>query len=101
MEEVGKQDILNTGWKFLGGFFYYYPYNTYLDEFSNRHISWRLNFVDSTRYMKIEAYERNSFDWETVYCGPCRTKEVLDYLMNLFQIKPTDDLQEDIEIFRK
>lgn len=86
---LSKEDIEGEGWKKTGGFWWEWPieYELYCDEISNRPVDWRLNWMDATRYLRIECYERNSFEWETAYMGPCPTVNELRYLMRLFNIK--------------
>jgi len=84
---TGNPDILALGWVHEGAFFYKWPADTSIDEISNRPLSWRLNFVDYDRYVKIECYERNTFEWETAYMGPAPDVFKLKVVMNWFDLK--------------
>jgi hypothetical protein len=93
---TGDPGILALGWVHEGGFFYKWPADTSIDEISNRPLSWRLNFVDYDRYVKIECYERNSFEWETAYMGPC-SKLLLPAIMSLFRLRNTKLFCEEVK----
>lgn len=84
-----KDQIKDEGWVQIGGFYWEWPVkNTiYIDGYSSRSLDFRLNFTDAESYLMIEAYERNSFDWERIFAGPCPTINHLRYIMNLFNIK--------------
>lgn len=86
---LDKQDILDLGWIHIAGFYYEFPIKNTIEceEYSNRPLDFRLNFVSNDRYIMIEAYERNLFDWEVCFRGPCKTKEELEYIMSIFNIK--------------
>lgn len=86
---LGHEDILAKGWVYEGGFFYKWPVDTEVPEISNRPLSWRLNFVDYDRYLKIECYERNSFEWETAYMGPT-SKFNMGLIMKLLKLDKED-----------
>lgn len=74
--------------KHIGGFYYEWPVKDtlYCDEISNRTLDWRLNWVNEEKYLRIDCYERNSFEWETAFMGPCPTINDLKYLMGLLKI---------------
>lgn len=84
--ELTKEILIELGWKYKGGFFWELPYVTECDELSNRGLSWRLNFVSPDRALHIDCYERNSFEWERAYMGPCHTKQELYFLMGIFKL---------------
>jgi len=87
-----KKLITDLGWEHTGAFWFNWPVkeNIRLEEFSGRPVDFRLNFVAPDRYITIESYERNSFDWETVYCGAYISEEHLIYLMKTFNILQYD-----------
>jgi hypothetical protein len=74
---ITKETITSYGWHHLNGFFYEFPIRNEIEvpEFSNRPVDFRLNFVGHDRYIELSLYERNGFEWETGYRGPCRTEE--------------------------
>jgi len=83
-----RNKIISLGWTHIGAFWYEWPVKNeiYVDEYSNRPLDYRLNFVDFDRYITMEAYERNSFEWEVCYKGSCRNEEELLYLMKNFNM---------------
>lgn len=87
--ELTKEVLVELGWKYKGGFFWEWPNVTECDELSNRGLSWRLNHVAPDRALHIDCYERNSFEWERCYMGPCHTKEKLEYIMKMFKLENT------------
>ena len=88
MDKLTKDYILKFGWKYINRFYYEYPIkNTiYIEEYSNRPVDFRLNFVEYDRYLMLEAYERNGFEWEVCFRGRCRTEDEFDNIMKLFNI---------------
>ena len=82
------QLLADLGWVHIGGFFYEWPTkNTiYIDEISSRPLDFRLNFVDWDRALKIEFYERNSFEWFPCFEGPVKTVDDIKDLMKIFNI---------------
>jgi hypothetical protein len=84
-----KEQIEAEGWIHIGGFWWEWPVKNTIEveEFSNRTLDFRLNFSGADKYLIIKAYERNSFDWETVFAGPCPTINELRTLMRWFKIK--------------
>ena len=86
---LSKEQIEAEGWKYLGGFWWEWPIkdSIYVEEFSNRTLDFRLNFSSPDKYLIMEAYERNSFDWERVFAGPCPTVNELRTLQRWFKIK--------------
>lgn len=90
-----KDDIRARGWVHRGGFFWELPWNTDCDEISNRGLGWRLNWVAPGKYLKIECYERNAFEWETAYMGPCEGAEQLDIIMGLLKLGQKSELYTD------
>lgn len=89
------------GWKHRGAFWWYYPYQTECNQFSSRDLSWRLNITDEEGYIRVEVYERNSFEWETALTIPYNI-EALGYFMKVWNIAPTEFIQvKEDEIFKK
>lgn len=89
---MNKDDIRELGWEYHGGFFWELPWNTDCDEISNRGLSWRLNWVSADRHLRIECYERNAFEWETAYMGPCCSREDLVIIMGLLKLGQKSEL---------
>jgi hypothetical protein len=86
---LSKEDIESLGWKYINGFYWEWPVKGLeCEEISNRSLDWRLNWVNPQKSLKLMCYERNSFEWEVVYAGPCPTINELRYLMNLLRIVP-------------
>jgi hypothetical protein len=90
--ELTKEIIKELGWEYRSSFFWELPWNTDCDEISNRGLSWRLNFVSSDKTLHIDAYERNSFEWERIYAGPCNTKQDLIDIMKLLKLHQKSEL---------
>lgn len=88
-DKLTKEYIEDFGWVRLNGFYYEFPIKNEIcvDEFSNRPLDFRFNFVSDDRYVMLEAYERNGFEWEFCYRGKCSTIEEFNWLMNQFNIK--------------
>ena len=84
--EISKEVLKEAGWVFRSGFYWELPWVTECDELSNRGLSWRLNYIAPDRALHIDCYERNSFEWERCYQGPCHTKEELLHIMEMFKL---------------
>lgn len=85
--EISKEVLQELGWEHTIAFWYDWPIkNIDIPEYSSRSLDFRLNWVDAKSYLSIHAYERNSFDWETVFAGPIKTKEELEFLMKMFKL---------------
>ncbi len=83
-----KEYVQDFGWEYINGFYYEFPVkNTIMiEEYSNRALDFRLNFVDFGRYLMLEAYERNGFMWETCFRGKCKTEGAFEVIMKQFNI---------------
>ncbi len=95
--EISKEIIAEQGWIYKSGFFWYLPWVTECDEISNRGLSWRLNYVAPDRALHIDCYERNAFEWERVYAGPCTTAEELKTIMQLLKLHQKSTLYSEEE----
>ena len=94
---MNKEVLVELGWVFKQGFYWTLPWITECDEISNRWLSWRLNYVAPDRALHIDCYERNSFEWERAYSGPCNIKEDLVEIMKLLKLhqkSPYQDVEE-------
>lgn len=85
---LDKEDILSLGWVHKGLYWYDWPIQNeiYCDPISNRCLDYRLNYAGQERYLIIEAYERNAFEWERIYAMPCKNKSQLQQLMKQLNI---------------
>ena len=83
---LSKEQILKEGWNHSGAFYYAWPKDCDSED-SSRPYQWRMNWVDHTRYLKLEFYDNNYFDWFTGYEGPCKDINTLRMLMKLLNIK--------------
>jgi hypothetical protein len=90
--ELTKEVLVELGWKFHGGFYWELTWNTDCDEISNRGLSWRLNFVNPNRALHIDCYERNAFEWERCYQGPCHTVTDLLTIMGMLKLENKSEL---------
>ncbi len=89
---MSKEVIAANGWVYRGGFFWSLPYNTDCEEISNRGLGWRLNWVKPGSYLRIECFERNAFEWETAYMGPCYSDGDLVTIMGLLKLGQRSEL---------
>ena len=95
--KLTKDIIKELGWVYRSGFYWELPWNTDCDEISNRGLSWRLNFVDSDKALHVDCYERNAFEWERAYSGPCNTKKDLELIMKLLKLDQKTELYNDMD----
>ncbi len=96
--EISKEVIKELGWVFRQGFYWQLSWNTDCDEISNRGLSWRLNYAAPNKSLHIDCYERNAFEWERYYSGPCNTKEDLVDIMRLLKLHQKSELYTEMDV---
>lgn len=93
-EPISKEILEELGWKYRSGFYWELPWVTECNEISNRGLSWRLNYIAPDKALHIDYYERNSFEWERAYSGPCSTLDDILLLMTLLKLHQRSEYQD-------